>query len=677
MNYMLPTSPFSQPFGTDITTAINLATLVNGSVVALATRRKDAENARSFAEFTLQDAAGAVVLGPINVARGGAALENPFGSQDIDRITDPQVIALASGGFIVSWAEQVAIESDKVRMVQRFKADGTAQGDPVKLFADMEEPPQGIQIAPLSDGGFVAAYAVSSFFPDSTTGVWTQTYRGNGQPSGDATRVEGTETAEGLTQRALGPGLDGETLLAFVIGVFAQAVRLDGSGEHLGGIFAVTEQPPKAPLTRQSEATLIPISEDRIAAIWHGTFENGIASDILLRTTDIDGSNPSRVFRLNQNTEGEQLFPAAVQRPDGGLFVLWRDTDVRDDDEGALIARQVAATGRPLGSEVRITPFDQSFHRVFDIALSEDDGLIVGWAQAGSVVGGFLTRIDTQFSGAAQFGSKTANTIEGTDVADLIVALGGSDTLVLGDGDDTGYGYKGNDSLNGGQGADLLSGGAGNDDVSGGRGNDIGLGDAGADRVKGEGGADFLRGGVGNDTVLGGGGADNVAGDRGDDVVDGGNGKDLVDGDSGNDTIRGGKGSDTVLGSDGNDLLLGGEGADILFGGGGDNTLLGGSGNDRLRAGDVTEMTGGPGSDDFEFGIFDETLLVTDLKLGTDRLLFSTFLDETEGLSPRQIVNRFEEVERGDTLLDLGNGKVITLEGVADLDALVRSIDFV
>lgn len=113
-------------------------------------------------------------------------------------------------------------------------------------------------------------------------------------------------------------------------------------------------------------------------------------------------------------------------------------------------------------------------------------------------------------------------------------------------------------------------------------------------------------GGVGDDTQSGSLIADDLQGGGGDDTLNGGGGDDVVDGGADDDTLDGGDGADLLYGGDGTDQLLGGAGGDRLDGGTGADTMSGGTGSDTYfvdDAGDVTDETGGDGSDRVRAGV--------------------------------------------------------------------------
>lgn len=172
------------------------------------------------------------------------------------------------------------------------------------------------------------------------------------------------------------------------------------------------------------------------------------------------------------------------------------------------------------------------------------------------------------------------HTIYGTESADVLTGLSGTNAI---------YGLGGNDIIQGNILADLIDGGAGDDNISGLAGNDTILGGAGVDTIWGGAGNDVINGGDGNDILGDGNGIDDgmsldkVSGDEGDDTIytfsgndtlSGGNGNDILDASIsvGSNRLNGDAGNDTVYGAGGNDIINGGVGDDLMLGGRGDDT---------------------------------------------------------------------------------------------------------
>lgn len=133
--------------------------------------------------------------------------------------------------------------------------------------------------------------------------------------------------------------------------------------------------------------------------------------------------------------------------------------------------------------------------------------------------------------------------VEGTDLADTLSVVGGTQTYGRG-GDDLltyeqgpaiSYGNLGNDTLNGGGSADTLYGG---------QGDDVASGSSDADRIYGNLGNDVVYGNTATDELYGDGGADTLYGGKNDDILVGGDGDDVLFGNMGADTLTGGTGAD-------------------------------------------------------------------------------------------------------------------------------------
>ena len=232
------------------------------------------------------------------------------------------------------------------------------------------------------------------------------------------------------------------------------------------------------------------------------------------------------------------------------------------------------------------------------------------------------------------------------------------------DGDDT---LTGSDSfaetLRGSDGADVINGGDQNDSLDGGNGDDMILGGLGDDTIDADDGDDTVDGEAGADNIIGGDGADEISGSAGDDTIDSGQGADVVDGGADDDSIQGGFGMDTLMGGLGNDSIrggsdddsiLGGDGMDSLFGQGGEDTLLGEAGDDSLEGGTSNDSLVGGDGDDFAVG-----------DLGNDTVAGGTGNDFLLGGGG----NDFTSGEAGvDTVL--GNGGNDTVRGGTGIDSL-------
>ncbi len=273
--------------------------------------------------------------------------------------------------------------------------------------------------------------------------------------------------------------------------------------------------------------------------------------------------------------------------------------------------------------------------------------------------------------------------VVGSNGGDILTGSDASDTLGGSDRAESFTAGAGNDVVRAGGGADTVFAGAGNDQVFGGEGDDLLFGGDDDDTAFGGTGDDQIYGGTGND-VLGGGtrlgaGADTVYGGAGDDRGFGADGADLGYGGTGNDVFYAGSGADTLAGGDGADALGGGGDADALTGGAGDDTVYGGAGDDTVFAGSGADLVyGGTGDDVIYLGANDgmRDVYASVAGNGSDIVYgFENGIDRIDltgsGLTGfAAIAARIGEDASGNATIDLGDGNLLTLFGIAqdDLD---------
>lgn len=196
----------------------------------------------------------------------------------------------------------------------------------------------------------------------------------------------------------------------------------------------------------------------------------------------------------------------------------------------------------------------------------------------------------------------------------------------------------------------------------------------GNDMLTGAGGGDFLFGGKGDDTLVatdgdeayGGGGKDLLTGSGVADRLDGGKGKDTVDGGAGDDLLAGGKGKDTLTGGSGDDKLRGGAKKDNLDGGSGEDWLKGGAGNDILTGGADADMFVFTGGEDkiMDFADDEDTIALSLALVGEDATVDS-------------VLDMAKVNNKGHTVFDFGDGDLLKVKHLSDIDLLADDLVFV
>ena len=323
---------------------------------------------------------------------------------------------------------------------------------------------------------------------------------------------------------------------------------------------------------------------------------------------------------------------------------------------------------------------------------------------SGTASGSAAPSAVTCFGSSPTIVAKPGETTNGTDGADVIVALEGGQHYIYGNGgDDKICGGPGMDSVDGGPGDDQIDGGAGTpdtafylsatgpihadlttgtatgegtdtlvsiDSVVGSNFGDTLTGDANVNALLGLDGNDTLDGGPNWDVLMGGSGDDTLIGNPGDGdaavflLSDQGVTADIQTGTAtgeGNDTLRG---IDTLIGSKKDDTLRGDDRTNFLLGLGGNDQLEGRGGDDVLFGEDTTGANptfGSPGSDVLDGGSGNDTLF------GGAGLIADTFIG---GPGPDDTVS-FADAPTG-VNVDLATGRssgegLDRLSGIEDI----------
>ena len=114
---------------------------------------------------------------------GGVTLINTGTAADQ---IEPDVAALADGGYVITWRAQSSDNSVMGIYAQRFAADGSAVGGEMRVGYSGNEP----TIAALADGGFVISW---TSYDNWGTGVYSQRFNANGLPELHPTLTGGVE----------------------------------------------------------------------------------------------------------------------------------------------------------------------------------------------------------------------------------------------------------------------------------------------------------------------------------------------------------------------------------------------------------------------------------------------------------------------------------------------------
>ena len=349
--------------------------------------------------------------------------------------TEPDVVGLANGGFVVAWTSTNASGVNNGVYLQRFAADGNKSGNELSIVS------QGGQarLAALGDGGFALAYASYG----NGSALLTQRFSAAGEAVGaPVTVIAQSSSAYEVIARP-----DGSYLVVYQDQMLkAQAYGANGAalGEPrtLGSFAAPT-------ITAASDGFFV-------------AYQNNY--DTVVKRFNANGSEvatPVTVtgFLNAQNWLSNEV-PRVIEVDGGGFVLAWREVS------RVIVNSQVTSTTYRHLTQL----FGADGNR---IGVPQDLGVPSGQLQ-------FLSAAALPDGGVVltlSFGPSNQGT--------YIRQLGSDGMLVL----PTITGGEQNDAL-GATAAMRLEGGAGNDTLNGSALNDILVGGAGADRLVGSAGND-------------------------------------------------------------------------------------------------------------------------------------------------------------------------------------------
>jgi VCBS repeat-containing protein len=377
------------------------------------------------------------------------------------------VIALASGGFVVTWQSfnQDAANSHGVYARIYNSVGSPVSGELlVNTYTTADQSDQSITA--LADGGFVITW-MSAGQDGSGAGVYGRRFNSAGTATTAEFRINTTTTGSQKYPAVTALADGGFVVIwqadyASGYGIFGQ--RYNSAGAAVGNTeFLVND----AMIGNQQFLTPTALADGGFLVTWQASLD-GSANGIYSQRYNSAGEAVGSAFRINTTTANEQINPTITAMPDGGFVVAWQ-SNLQDGSGYGIYAQRFNANNEPILSSITGSALDD----VMDFSTSFGSSLLAGG------VGNDTYRISTH-DVVTEVAGEGVDTIEtsasyalGANVENLTLTGSANINGTGNTSDNVMTGNSGNNVLDSGTGNDILDGGAGADTMKGAAGDDV------------------------------------------------------------------------------------------------------------------------------------------------------------------------------------------------------------
>ncbi|MGF1499066.1 MAG: right-handed parallel beta-helix repeat-containing protein, partial [Elainellaceae cyanobacterium] len=294
----------------------------------------------------------------------------------------PAIAALSDGGFIAVWQTAYQDGMDYGVFGQRYDASGNPVGEEFQINESFRDDQDAPSVIALANGGFVVTWQ-SRDFGGTEYDIFIQQYDATGAKVGSETVVN-TNLANWQTDPTITALADGGFVVAWQsrqqdqaeeegrgYGIFAQ--RFNASGNKVSGEFQVNTA-----IDRNQSQPAVATLDDGFVAVWQSLSQDGDEYGIFGQRFAADGTLVGSEFQVNTTTAGSQNYPAIATLSDNSIVVAWNSYG-QDGSAYGIVAQRLAADGTPLGGEWVVNSATTANQRQPDITALTDGGFVITW----------------------------------------------------------------------------------------------------------------------------------------------------------------------------------------------------------------------------------------------------------------------------------------------------------
>lgn len=308
---------------------------------------------------------------------GEETLVNSYTSNSQDR---PVVSALDDGGWVVAWMSAGADTWNYAIEFQRFDSAGVAAGSETQAniyYSDNQIDPS---IATLADGNFIVTW--TSYGQDGDgNGIYQRVFASNGAAAGSEVLVN-TTTAANQEHSCVTALSGGGWVVTWASeggdgsswGVYQQRYNSDGSTN--GGQVLVNSYTTDS----QSEASVTSLADGGWLVTWVSSGQDGSYDGIYQRRYGSDGVATGLETLVNTTTFASQSTPSVSALDGGGWVVVW--TTYTSSGGNEIYFQAYDADGNAFGGERQANAYSTGSQTDPFVTALADGGFVITWTSA-------------------------------------------------------------------------------------------------------------------------------------------------------------------------------------------------------------------------------------------------------------------------------------------------------
>ena len=289
--------------------------------------------------------------------------------------SQPNVTALADGGWVVTWTTSDGANGTAEIMQQRYDRDGQRVGYEAQVNTTTKGNQGSSTVHALSDGGWIVAWD-SAEFGTSNRVINTQRYDANGNKYGAEKRLPGS-VADEIRPSITGLA-DGGYVVTWVSSdadgsaTGIKLLQFDRLGRQVGEEKIVNTGSD----SEQKLQKVTALDDGGYVVAWEGWVEDGTRWNVYQQRFDSNGARWEPT--VNTTYSGDQTQSATAYLAGGGYVVTW--TSAGQDGNGrGIVHQRFDQDGNKVGVEQivnRVTQGDQENSTVVGLP---DGGYLIVW----------------------------------------------------------------------------------------------------------------------------------------------------------------------------------------------------------------------------------------------------------------------------------------------------------